>query len=464
MAGSQSKQPAPSVLNDPVLTARLEAIKQLAGGLTDRVAVMDRDFNVVYANESAWRKAAHDGAGAHPAKCYEVFAHRSDTCESCPTSKLFESPEVQSVSGAGIEEGIPCGLDQAFPLASDRGDVELILVLLKHGKIQRPMDPDHGRKENPPTTVRESLGGLIGRSPAMQQLFDMMCLVADSSATVLIQGESGTGKELVAKTIHELSYRRSKPFVVVDCGSLPETLLESELFGHVKGAFTGAIANKRGLFEEADGGTIFLDEIADTTPAFQAKLLRVLQEGEVKRVGGNQPIKIDVRIISATNKDLTELVRSKAFRQDLYYRLAVLPLHLPPLRERREDIPLLVKHFIAASCQRQRQPPRTISSEVMQALSEATWPGNVRELQHYIERVVVTTTGPHLTCGDLVTMGSEQTERDLRSVTRGAVKQAERAHILQALQQADGNRARTAKLLKISRASLYNKLRQYQIS
>jgi two-component system response regulator AtoC len=463
MAGSQLKQSAPSVPNDPILTARLEAIKQLAGGLTDRVAVMDRDFNVVYANESAWTKTAHDGADEHPTKCYEVFGHRSDTCESCPTVKLFESPEIRSVSGTGLEESMPCGLDQAFPLASDRGDVELILVLLKDGTIRRLKDAEPLQTEKS-AVPREFLGGLIGRSPAMQQLFDMMCLVADSSATVLIQGESGTGKELVAKTIHELSYRRSKPFVVVDCGSLPETLLESELFGHVKGAFTGAISNKRGLFEEADGGTIFLDEIADTSPAFQAKLLRVLQEGEVKRVGGNQPIKIDVRIISATNKDLTELVRSKAFRQDLYYRLAVLPLHLSPLRERREDIPLLVKHFIAASCQRHRQPLRTVSPEVMRALSEATWPGNVRELQHYIERAVVTTTGPHLTCGDLVAMGSEEMEHDLRSVTRGAVKQAERARILQALQQSHGNRARTAKLLKISRASLYNKLRQYEIS
>jgi two-component system, NtrC family, response regulator HydG len=464
MAGSQSKQPASTVLNDPVLTARLEAIKQLAGGLTDRVAVMDCNFNVVYANESAWTKTAHEGADVHPAKCYEVFAHRSDICESCPTIKLFESPEVQSVSCAGIEDGTPCGMHQAFPLASDRGEVELILVLLKDGKSQRPMDPDPLRTENPPPAVRESLGGLIGRSPAMQQLFDMVCLVADSSATVLIQGESGTGKELVAKTIHELSYRRSKPFVVVDCGSLPENLLESELFGHMKGAFTGAISNKRGLFEEADGGTIFLDEIADTTSAFQAKLLRVLQEGEVKRVGGNQPIKIDVRVISAANKDLTELVIAKAFRQDLYYRLAVLPLHLPPLRDRREDIPLLVEHFVAASCQRHRQPPRRISPVVMQALTEATWPGNIRELQHYIERAVVTTTGPHLTCKDIMAMGSEQAEHDLRSISRGAVKQVERARILQALQQADGNRAKTAKLLKISRASLYNKLRQYQIT
>lgn len=463
MAGSLSNQSAPHGQSDPVLTARLEAIKQLAGGLTDRVAVVDRNFNVVYANQSAWANALQGGAESHPAKCHEVFAHRNDTCQSCPTVKLFESSEVQSESCAGIETRMPCDMHQAFPLASDRGEVELILVLLKHKTIQGQMDPVLSRTEPSTEPRREALEGMIGRSPAMHQLFDMVSLVADSTATVLIQGESGTGKELVAKTIHKLSYRRDEPFVVVDCGSLPETLLESELFGHVKGAFTGAISNKRGLFEEADGGTIFLDEIADTTPAFQAKLLRVLQEGEIKRVGGTQPIKIDVRIISATNKDLTELVRLKAFRQDLYYRLAVLPLHLPPLRERREDIPLLVRHFIASSCQRHRQPLRTISPEVMQALTEATWPGNVRELQHYIERAVVTTVGPHLTCGDIVAMGSEQAERDLRSVSRGAVKQAERARIIQALQQSDGNRARTAKLLKISRASLYNKLREYCI-
>jgi two-component system response regulator AtoC len=464
MAGSQSKQAAPSLLSDPVLTARLEAIKQLAGGLTDRVAVMDRDFNVVYANESAWSSAPVRSSETHPAKCYEAFAHQTDPCDTCPAVKIFEASEVQSVCCADAGDGTPCDMHQAFPLTSDQGLVGSVLVLFKQERTVKPLKSEPLSVENQQPAVRESLGRLIGRSDSMQQLFDMISLVADSSATVLIFGESGTGKELVAKTIHEMSYRRSKPFIVVDCGSLPETLLESELFGHMKGAFTGAIANKRGLFEEADGGTIFLDEIADTTPAFQAKLLRVLQEGEIKRVGGNQPIKIDVRIISATNKDLTELVRSRAFRQDLYYRLAVLPLHLPPLRERREDIPVLVKQFVAASCQRHRQPLRTVSPEVMHALTEATWPGNVRELHHYIERAVVTTTGSQLTCKDIVAMGSEQAERDLRSVSRGAVKQAERARILQALQQADGNRAKAAKLLKISRASLYNKLRQYQIA
>jgi two-component system response regulator AtoC len=334
-----------------------------------------------------------------------------------------------------------------------------VLVLLKSST--NPAEQTSGERMVLKQEIK--LGELIGSSAPMREVLDLIRLVADSSATVLIQGESGTGKELVAKTIHRISCRRDKPFVVVDCGSLPETLLESELFGHVKGAFTGAHATKRGLFEEADGGTIFLDEIADTTATFQAKLLRVLQEGEINRVGGNQPIKIDVRVISATNKDLVNLVKTKAFRQDLYYRLAVLPLSLPPLRDRQEDIPLLVQQFVAASCKRHRQPVRQVSPDAMQALTQASWPGNVRELQHYLERAIVTTTGPELSCKDIVAMGSESTGHDLRTVVRGATRQAERGRILQALQQTGSNRAKAAKLLKISRASLYNKLRSYGI-
>jgi two-component system response regulator HydG len=458
MAGSQKQSTTVSSSADPILAARLEAIKQLAGGVSERVAVMDRDFNVIYANESAWSEDASQLPG-HQAKCYEAFAHRNDPCGTCPATKLYESPDVRSVACSSGGDGTPCGMHQVFPLVSSRGEVESVLVLLK--APPKPAKQTGGERAE--VKYESKLSELIGSSVPMREVLDMIRLVADSSATVLIQGESGTGKELVAKTIHRTSYRRDKPFVVVDCGSLPETLLESELFGHVKGAFTGAHATKRGLFEEADSGTIFLDEIADTTATFQAKLLRVLQEGEIKPVGGTQPIKIDARVISATNKDLSGLVQAKMFRQDLYYRLAVLPLHLPPLRERREDIPLLVEHFVATSCNRHRQPLRTISPEVMQVLTQAPWPGNVRELQHFIERAVVTTTGPALCWADLVTAGSKSAEHDLRSVSRDAVMQAERMRIVQALQQAGGNRVRAAKVLKISRASLYNKLHQYSI-
>src|SRR5262245_16487781 len=458
MAGSQNENSRVYPFTDPILIARLEAIKQLGGGLSERVAVLDREFNVIYANESAWSEEAPRSSGRQ-AKCYQAFAHRSDPCGTCPATKLYESSEVLSLGCSSGGDGTACGMYQAFPLVSSGGDVESILVLFNGlPKPAKQMSSERAEGKN-----ESKLGELVGLSEPMQEVHDMIKLVADSSATVLIQGESGTGKELVAKTIHRSSYRRGKPFVVVDCGSLPETLLESELFGHVKGAFTGAHSTKRGLFEEADGGTIFLDEIADTTPIFQAKLLRVLQEGEIKPVGGTQPIKIDVRVISATNKDLPELVKAKTFRQDLYYRLAVLPLFVPPLRERRMDIPLLVEHFVAESCKRHRQPNRYVSDEVMHALSEASWPGNVRELQHYVERAVVTTTGPTLVCNDLASPGSVAKDGDLRSATRGAIIQTERTRIADALKKTGGNRSKAAKLLKISRASLYNKLRSYHV-
>jgi len=369
--------PLPS---DPIIAARLEAIRQLAGGLSERVAVMDRAFNVVYANETAWTAGQSKATHQHRAKCYEAFAHRTDPCEACPATKVFEAPEVQCVSCSAGGAGAACGMQQAFPLADQNGTVESMLVLFKPvPKSLRRATP----QESFAPAEDDRLGDLLGRSPAMRQLFDMTRLVAESSATVLIHGESGTGKELLARTIHALSSRRDRPFVVVDCGSLPETLLESELFGHVKGAFTGAVANKRGLFEEAEGGTIFLDEIADTRPVFQAKLLRVLQEGEIKPVGGTRSIKIHARVISASNKDLAELVKAKTFREDLYYRLAVLPLYIPALRERREDIPLLVQSFVTASCARHHQAVRSVDEKTMRALCEAAWHGNVRELQHY---------------------------------------------------------------------------------
>ncbi len=449
-----------SVPFDPIIAARIEAIKQLAQGLSDRVAVMDRSFNVVYANEAAWAVDQTRKTHWSEAKCYEAFAHRTDPCGACPAIKVFDTPDVQCVSCSGGGDGTACGMHQAFPLMDEKGSVASMLVLFTPAaKAAHAGTPEDAAA----TSIADGLGDLIGCSPAMRQLFDMTRLVADSSATVLIQGESGTGKELLAKTIHALSRQGDRPFIVVDCGSLPETLLESELFGHVKGAFTGAVANKRGLFEEADGGTIFLDEIADTTPIFQAKLLRVLQEGEVKPVGGTKSIKIRTRVISASNKDLTELVQAKAFRQDLYYRLAVLPLYLPALRERREDIPLLVRHFVAASCARHRQPVRQIAERTMRALCEAPWPGNVRQLQHYIERAVVTTIGPWLLCDELIAGDIVAENVSLWSASRGAAAQAERTRIVDALQKTSGNRLKAAKLLKVSRASLYNKLRAYHL-
>ncbi|HET9605534.1 MAG TPA: sigma-54 dependent transcriptional regulator [Nitrospira sp.] len=463
MAGSHIPEAPASPFSDPILDARMEAIRQLADGLSDRVAVMDRQFNVLYVNHE--NRSLETPGLSHPRqfKCYQAFAHRTDPCDVCPAAEVFDASSSEIVSCADAQSTTACGMQRAFPLRAQNGRVTSMVVVFEKSAPARALPDMPVPEEAALPMVREQLEELIGRSQVMQQLFDMISLVADSAATVLIQGESGTGKELVAKTVHRLSNRRGKPFVVVDCGSLPETLLESELFGHVKGAFTGAVANKRGLFEEADGGTIFLDEIADTSSTFQAKLLRVLQEGEVKRVGGNHPIKIDARVISATNKDLSELVKAKQFRQDLYYRLAVLPLYLPPLRERREDIALLVERFLLQSCARHRQPMRHVSKEALRVLTEASWPGNVRQLKHYLERAVVTTSGPALPCEDMMPMKVESPVSDLRSISRDARKQAERARIVQALADTQGNRVKAAKHLKISRASLYTKIRNYCI-
>jgi two-component system response regulator AtoC len=449
----------------------LESVRLLADQIREPVAVVDSHCNVIYANRSAHALGEPGMVEGAQAKCYAAFFQRSDPCSPCPALKLLETDASPSPSSQVDSSQKMAGSMHAFPLMSADGTPTYVLEILRtsaDGAAREGRGPGpHGERRAFPDAEETKLGDLIGQSIVMRDLFEMIRLVADSQATVLLQGESGTGKELVARTIHKLSYRREKPFVVVDCASLPETLLESELFGHVKGAFTGAVASKKGLFEEADGGTVFLDEIADTSAAFQSKLLRVLQEGEIKPVGSSRSIKVDARVISATNKDLMTLIKAKAFREDLYYRLAVLPLTLPPLRDRPEDIQPLVRHFVAVSCKRHRKPLLTITPDALQALTKASWPGNIRELEHTIERAIVTVQGPQLTRQDFFgRAGSAQpspVEVDLRSVARNAAQTAERVRILEALCQTSGKKARAARLLKISRASLYNKLRTYEI-
>ncbi|HJY83477.1 MAG TPA: sigma-54 dependent transcriptional regulator [Candidatus Binatia bacterium] len=308
--------------------------------------------------------------------------------------------------------------------------------------------------------------GLIARSKAMRALLRQVKLVAASDTTVLLQGESGTGKELVARAIHDHSPRRERPFVVIDCGTVPESLLETELFGHVKGAFTGAATTKKGLFEEAHGGTLFLDEIGDITPLFQAKLLRVLQTREIRPVGSTKRLTIDVRVIAATNKDLKKLVAERQFRDDLYYRLAVVPLYFPLLRDRHEDIPLLAEHFVRQSCERNNLPLKRISPAVLRLLMAAPWPGNVRELEHTIERAVLLSPGPEIQPQGLL-FGSSAGE-GMRLPTsaglshaRAVLDGAEREKLQVALEQTRGNRSRAAKLLGISRSTLYERHKRY---
>lgn len=339
--------------------------------------------------------------------------------------------------------------------------------------IQKALEKSRLRRENillrREIESRAGFENFIGKSAAMQKVFSLIRQVADTKSTVLVTGESGTGKELVARAIHHNSPRKNSPFVAVNCAAIPETLLESELFGYMKGAFTGATSNRHGLFEAADGGTIFLDEISATTPALQIKLLRVLQEREIKRVGGTADIKIDVRVIAASNKDLLSEVEKGNFREDLYYRLNVIPIHLPPLRERREDIPLLVDFFLKRfSADR---GPKTVSPGAMEILMSYRWPGNVRELENTIERLVILSPGDTITeehipdairnsrpCPEVIPTEIPDTGIDLETL----LENAEKTLLKKALEKAGGVKTEAARLLGITFRSFRHRLQKYE--
>jgi DNA-binding NtrC family response regulator len=320
--------------------------------------------------------------------------------------------------------------------------------------------------ENLRAQLRERYGlpGLIAQSPAMHAVLDLVERVAPTDATVLIQGESGTGKEVIAKAIHHASVRATRPFVAVNCGAVPETLLESELFGYMRGAFTGAAVNKLGLFEEADGGTLFLDEIAEMPATLQVKLLRALQSGEVRRLGATQPSTIDVRVIAATHGDLAALISQGTFREDLFYRLNVIQVALPPLRDRREDIPALAEHFVARSAAKLGRELR-LSADALERLLRYPWPGNVRELENAIERATILARResvepddlpPHVSAG--LQLGPSPTLP--RQIT---LADAERVHILQTLERFGRNHSGAAEALGIGRTTLWRKLKEYGI-
>jgi Nif-specific regulatory protein len=309
--------------------------------------------------------------------------------------------------------------------------------------------------------VRRAHGfeGIIGQSPRMQDIFDLMARVAESDATVLLEGESGTGKELVARALHYTGDRKNKPFMALFCGSLPENLLESELFGHKKGAFTGAAMDKRGLFEAADGGTVFLDEVGDLSPSIQLALLRVLQEGEIKPVGDTQSRKVDVRIISATNKPLAQLVKDKEFREDLYYRLNTILITMPPLRARRSDIASLAHHFLDMYAKGRRSHIRGFMPEALKVIEAYGWPGNVRELQNTVERAVVLARGDLITPEDLRLTPDERRDPFEPGLP---LKEIERRAVTQALEDNDNNISETARLLGVSRRWLHYKLKEWE--
>lgn len=309
---------------------------------------------------------------------------------------------------------------------------------------------------------RPGFGGLVGTSTKMQKVYKLIEKVSQHNYPVLVLGESGTGKELVARSVHFMGARRQAPFVPVDCSALVPTLIESELFGYVKGAFTGALRTKQGLVEGADRGTLFLDEIADLPVDLQAKLLRVLQEREVRPVGSNERVRINVRVIAATNRDLETAIRNGGFRQDLYFRLNVVQIKLPALRERKSDIPLLVSHFLEKFCDPKR-PVRTISEDAMTRLMAYDWPGNVRELENAIERAVALGSGPILHVGDLPSnLQQSTTEPTSSSDELVPLEELERRAIFRALRETGGDKLAAARLLGIGKTTLYRKLKQYE--
>lgn len=312
---------------------------------------------------------------------------------------------------------------------------------------------------------------IIGKSAPMKTLMDMLAMVAPSEATVLISGESGTGKELIARSLHDNSSRKDHPLVTVNCAALAESLLESELFGHEKGAFTGADRRREGRFKQADGGTIFLDEIGETSSRMQAKLLRVLQEKEIQRVGSDAVLQVDVRVVAATNRDLEEDVAAGRFREDLFYRLNVMPLTIPPLRDRQEDIPLLAQHFLEKYARRNRKTIKGFAPLAMDMLLKYEWPGNVRELENTVERAVILLTGEHVTEKQLpLRIARQYPGHDTPEVvgppaSEGSrtLEDIEKEAIVATLAAADGNKSETARRLGISRKTLHNKLKAYDL-
>jgi two-component system response regulator HydG len=354
----------------------------------------------------------------------------------------------------------------AFDYLTKPLDIEELKIL-----VEKALEHYHLREEN--LTLKERLGDrfdfskIIGKSTKMKELFELLSQVAPTDATVLILGESGTGKELVANALHHNSARSGAPFIKVACAALPETLLESELFGHERGAFTGAVARREGRFQAAHGGSIFLDEVGEMSAATQAKLLRVLQEKEFEPLGSSRTIKVDVRVIAATNKDLAGEVREGRFREDLYYRLNVVPVLLPPLRERKEDIPALALHFFSIYREKNRKELKEISGKALDLFIRYDWPGNIRELENCIERSVIMARGEVVAPADLPphiqALAQEKQDQNISFPAGISLAEVEKALILKTLEDTGGNRSRAAEILGINRRTLQIKLKEYGV-
>lgn len=382
--------------------------------------------------------------------------------------QLDPAATVVMISGhATIQTAVEATQLGAYDILEKPLDTDRVLVLLRNALAQRNLSEENERLRE---TI-ESRYEIVGRSYAIRALLERIDKVAGTPARVLITGENGTGKELVARAIHRGSTRARKPFVEVNCAAIPSELIESELFGHMKGSFTGAIADRAGKFEQANGGTLFLDEIGDMSLSAQAKVLRVLQDGVVTRIGGSKPIQVDVRVLAATNKDVEAEIAAGRFRDDLYYRLNVVPIVVPPLRERREDVELLAVYFLQQLAKRDGMPARGITDEALHRLAELDWAGNVRELRNTIERLVILAGGTTISASEIDRLvGKRAVEPTglgalLECQTFEEFKQAaERAFLLAKLRAFDWNVSETARALDMPRSNLYKKIERYSLT
>ncbi|HEY9014306.1 MAG TPA: sigma-54 dependent transcriptional regulator [Gemmatimonadales bacterium] len=373
--------------------------------------------------------------------------------------RLDPRAQIVMISGHGtIATAVEATQRGAFDFLEKPLDTDRLLVTVRNALAHAELIDENTRLRE----VAESRFTMVGNSPALGTVRELIEKVGPTSARVLITGENGTGKELVARALHEASPRRDRPFIEVNCAAIPSELIESELFGHMKGSFTGAFADRAGKFEQADGGTLFLDEVGDMSLPAQAKLLRVLQEGMVTRIGGSKSIQVDVRVLAATNKDLDAEIDDGRFREDLLYRLNVVPIHVPPLRERREDIPALVEHFAEQLSASAGVPVRKFSEDAVRRLQTRSWPGNIRELRNAVERALILASGKTITGKDIDRL-LPNTASDGQTFETFKLE-AEKNFLVEQLKQHDWNVAETARALKMPRSNLYKKIERYGLT
>ncbi|MFI5341709.1 MAG: sigma-54 interaction domain-containing protein [Candidatus Methylomirabilales bacterium] len=428
--------------------------------ITDGVFAVDREQRVVsFFNRAAERITGFSAEEALGRHCFEVF--RSRDCQTrCPVERtmtdgesVVDFPSV-IITKAGVE--VPVSI-AAAPIRDERGAVVGAVEIFRDLSVIETL------REG--VSGRYRLGGLLSKSPRMQDVFEILPEVAESDSTVLIQGPSGSGKEVVAAAIHDLSHRKDQPFVKINCGAIPDTLLESELFGYVKGAFTDARRDKPGRFVAANHGTLFLDEIGDMSPALQVKLLRVLEERQFVPLGGTAPVHVNVRIIAASHKDIEQLVEAGSFRDDLYYRLNIIKIELPPLWERREDIPLLVEHLLSRLRSIKEKSVSGVSAEVMDLLLNYRFPGNVRELENILEHAYVLCKGPIIEKKNLPLDFLKKAERGSSAASPATlVESAEARTIQDVLRRHNGSRVAAARELGVSRSTLWRKIRKFHLA